>query len=267
MKDTAVGWGIYLIGLLSIFAIDYSMRLVHEDMLFGGIPDNIQRKLAATLAVPALWFIFKGTKVLKFKGTKASKICFRLISVAIQGYVGFWAAIMLFTGYALFLYIICIPQREICLDQSGRLGDVAAEVPKDSSEWSISEGLYSGLEERDGLVFKAGATSPYTGRHSSFYDNGRQAAELYFRDGLKHGPHTMWDVDGIKEGELHYEQGELNGDHTIWYKSGRKNSERHYKDGESHGLWTLWKADGTISRQLCFQHGVLVNLDAENCLP
>lgn len=218
MNYTAVGWGIYLIGLLSIFVIDYSMRLEHEDMLFGGIPDNIQYILAATLAVPSLWFIFKGTKALK--------IWLRLITIVIQGFVGFWAAFFLFVSYAVFLDFICIRQPVICHDQRVRLGDFAASERAAASEWSISEGLYSGLEERDGLVFKAGATLPYTGRRSSFYNNGRQAAELYFKDGLKHGPYTMWDVDGIKEGELHYEQGELNGVHTIWYESGRKNSER-----------------------------------------
>lgn len=131
--------------------------------------------------------------------------------------------------------------------------------------WIKSLGLYDGLEKRDGRFFEVDATVPYTGHRKTSYADGRRAAELHFSDGLEHGLYTIWDTDGSKQREAHYERGRLNGLDTSWNKNGRKIGENHYREGQLHGLSTRWRSNGSISRQVCFHGGKMVDVPAKDC--
>ncbi len=127
--------------------------------------------------------------------------------------------------------------------------------------------LYAGLEKRDGLLFESQSTSPFTGQHSWFYDNGRIAGQVTIRDGVEDGPYTTWHPDGPKDTEQHYKNGKLNGPKIIWYNNGRKSSQDQYKDDLRHGLMTLWEPDGTVFAQICYQDDEMINLTPEKCTP
>jgi hypothetical protein len=93
MRLTAYGWLLWIGGLIAVFAVDYSIRVIQRDLHFGGVPEPVQLVFAALLGVAALRLLFLGTNSLK--------LSLRLILIAVQGFVGFWVAA--FMG----LYYVC----------------------------------------------------------------------------------------------------------------------------------------------------------------
>jgi hypothetical protein len=127
--------------------------------------------------------------------------------------------------------------------------------------------VYGSLEERDGLLFKPLSTTPFSGMHSWFHDNGQFAGLVSIMDGVRDGEFATWHSDGRKDTEQYYQGGKLNGPSVTWYKNGRKYTQDHYKDNRLHGLSTSWNPDGTVSSQMCFQNGEHIDLTPGNCTP
>ena len=94
---------------------------------------------------------------------------------------------------------------------------------------------------RDGLVFEPGSSIPFSGTA------------------------TLLTPDGGIERTSEYRDGELNGLDTIWYLNGSKLYEASYINNQRHGPATIWNKDGTVSRQECYQLGVLVYTDIDAC--
>ena len=108
---------------------------------------------------------------------------------------------------------------------------------------TADDGFQQELIERNGLIYEAGATDPYAGHI------------------------TLSDVHGVKEWERTYEGGMLNGAETFWYTTGEKSYRAYYVDNVRHGPMTSWKRDGSISFQMCFERGMLVDLNMDECQP
>ena len=100
MKFTAIGWGIWTGGIACIIAVDYAMRIVGEDARFGGIPPTSQSVFLALLAIPSIWFLFKGTTTLQ--------VWLAAVVIVVQGFVGFWMAVYFFLFYVCTAGIDCI---------------------------------------------------------------------------------------------------------------------------------------------------------------
>jgi outer membrane protein assembly factor BamE (lipoprotein component of BamABCDE complex) len=127
--------------------------------------------------------------------------------------------------------------------------------------------VYDSLEERDGLLFRPPSTTPFSGMHSWFHDNGQLAGLVSITDGVRDGEFATWHSDGRKDAEQYYQSGQLNGRSITWYKNGQKYTQDHYKDNQLHGLSTYWNPDGTVSFQMCFQNGEYSDMTPENCMP
>jgi hypothetical protein len=93
MKKSIIGWAIWLLGIVLIFAADYALRVLNNDMYAGGIPVEIQVALSVVIALPALWFFYLGVK--------ERKAWVKIVAVGAQAYVGFW--VYAFLG----LYYVC----------------------------------------------------------------------------------------------------------------------------------------------------------------
>ncbi len=83
-----------------------------------------------------------------------------------------------------------------------------------SEAWLV-ELSHLDLVERDGLLYAAGATSPFTGVRSSYYADGTKASEYQFEMGLRHGTCVLWYDDGSIYKTMNYEVGSLMGERVL----------------------------------------------------
>ena len=60
------------------------------------------------------------------------------------------------------------------------------------------------------------------------------------KEGLSHGPFTMWYPDGKKKMEGNYKDGKKHGLSTMWHLNGTKWKEQHHLQGEPIGKWKTW---------------------------
>lgn len=112
-------------------------------------------------------------------------------------------------------------------------------IPADFTGIWERKGLHGGPEE---IGIKAGVLH---GRFVAWYNNGRKAAEGFFRDGVPDGLMTLWYEDGRKMHEASYNDGVQHGNERswgyhgklircAWWYEGRPLSEEHFKQLTEH---------------------------------
>jgi len=121
------------------------------------------------------------------------------------------------------------------------------------------------LVDRDGLLYEAQASSPFTGTRSSYYEDGTKAGEFQFEMGLRHGECTIRHDDGSVYKTMIYEVGVLQGPLTKWYRNGRKYSVAYYEHDRRSGVMTIWDDSGEVIAKDCYRDGYLVFQDSGIC--
>jgi antitoxin component YwqK of YwqJK toxin-antitoxin module len=140
---------------------------------------------------------------------------------------------------------------------------------------------YPGLEARDGLYYKEGTDSLFTGSTESYYDNDTSFVKADFKDGQLHGKYEAYYANGQKMGITHYKKGVKHGKSigfhengnkasktifekgkkdsllVIFYPNGQKRLEANYKNGRLNGGVTQWKSDGTLYSIKSYAEGEL----------
>ena len=104
------------------------------------------------------------------------------------------------------------------------------------------------FERRYGLLYRAFAQEPFTGRVQTVeVANGRSfvALDESWKNGKRHGKSTRWFTNGQKSFERDYHDGKWHGLVTRWWPNGQKMYVRAYTDGERHGKELTWRSDGT----------------------
>ena len=90
-----------------------------------------------------------------------------------------------------------------------------------------------GLDQReDGLYYKTGAETAFTG------------------DGLVYHP------NGEKEQEGKIEAGKQTGPWKIWHANGQLHWKGSYKDGKKEGVWTRFDKEGVKAKESTWEEGV-----------
>ena len=90
-----------------------------------------------------------------------------------------------------------------------------------------------GLDQReDGLYYKTGAETAFTG------------------DGLVYHP------NGVKAQEGKIEAGKQTGPWKIWHANGQLHWEGSYKDGKKEGAWTRFDEEGVKTKESTWEEGV-----------
>jgi antitoxin component YwqK of YwqJK toxin-antitoxin module len=139
------------------------------------------------------------------------------------------------------------------------------------------------LEERsDGLVYKIGASKPFTGIRTKYHkelEGRRKAFEFHYEDGLLKGPSETYYPHGITERKGEYvvipKKGSVkHGKFFSWRQNGTLVHRKTYKNGELHGPHLLyhdkWSAekreasgqgnqleeDGTIQEEINYVNGL-----------
>jgi hypothetical protein len=90
-----------------------------------------------------------------------------------------------------------------------------------------------GLEQReDGLYYKTGAKTVFTGDGLVDHPNGEKAQEGKIEAGKQTGPWKIWHANG----QLHW--------------------EGSYKDGKKEGAWTRFDEEGVKTKESTWEEGV-----------
>tara|TARA_B100000035_G_scaffold314632_1_gene331506 strand:+ start:1297 stop:1701 length:405 start_codon:yes stop_codon:yes gene_type:complete len=70
---------------------------------------------------------------------------------------------------------------------------------------------------RDGVLFLKESKKPYTGKSLCIWDiNNTVWYEGNYKDGLKEGVWTFYNIDSTKKSEINYENGKMNGVRLIY---------------------------------------------------
>ena len=89
------------------------------------------------------------------------------------------------------------------------------------------------LEQReDGLYYKSGAETAFTGDGLVYHPNGEKAQEGKIEAGKQTGPWKIWHANG----QLHW--------------------EGSYKDGKKEGVWTRFDEGGVKAKESTWEEGV-----------
>lgn len=91
MKKTAIGWFIYLLGLASLLAVDYFVRIADGDVKTGGIPEVLGMLFILMVSGWATYLLYKGTESLMSKPfSKKMLYGFRFLIVGLQVGIGWF---------------------------------------------------------------------------------------------------------------------------------------------------------------------------------
>lgn len=157
-----------------------------------------------------------------------------------------------------------------------------------SREQGSRELRRSELTLRDGLLYAAGETAPFTGkfydsyapnirkleieirggkahgRSLGFYENHQLEVEETFVEGVSHGPRTRWHQNGMKRSEENIEHGQVVGRYVEWHDNGQKAVEMMLLDGKPDGLVEAWHPSGVLKSRVRFERGQQVSRQFSN---
>jgi antitoxin component YwqK of YwqJK toxin-antitoxin module len=109
------------------------------------------------------------------------------------------------------------------------------------------------IKEVDG-VYYSGST-PFTGKYTAYYENGKTKIEMNLIDGLKDGVVKV----NFENGELNeirsYKRNVMNGDWFTYNENKIKVAEAHYLDGKKDGKWFIWNDNGNLIYELEYTLG------------
>ena len=145
--------------------------------------------------------------------------------------------------------------------KSGKVFEVPAnKLSKEDNEFISSLAKPDGvnedeLERRENIIYLKGSDTPYTGKSSKFYENGKKEFEVTIKDGKEDGLVVKWHKNGQKKAEVNRLAGKPEGIHWEWYESGQKRGEINWKNGKKNGIQTQWHENGNKKSVLNFNEG------------
>ena len=110
----------------------------------------------------------------------------------------------------------------------------------------------------EGIIYRKGSDTPYTGKAFEFYDNGQKEFEQYYKEGKEDGLSVWWYRNGQKQIEQNFKDGILDGLQVQWHRNGQKAVEGNFKDGKMQGLWIAWHNNGQKRNEDNYKNGKVV---------
>ena len=130
----------------------------------------------------------------------------------------------------------------------------------------------SSLEDRDGVLYSTGASTPFTGEVvqgplSGRLVNGRRDGEwvhehvdgwidyrITFDAGDRVAQNAFFE-DGSLQGETFYRKGRFHGPFKRWDRHGTLRTHFIYEDGHMHGMQQIYATDGELLLSSEYDHG------------
>ena len=82
------------------------------------------------------------------------------------------------------------------------------------------------------------------GEWNYWYHDSSSKIKVTYKNGLKHGMQTSWNVNGQKSNETNFVEGKKQGKATWWHEDGKLDVEGNFENDVQEGLWTYWRTDG-----------------------
>jgi len=138
--------------------------------------------------------------------------------------------------------------------------------------WGQSKTDINNLIDRVGLIYKANDDKLYTGSVFDFYENGQKKINGRYRNGIKNGKWTWWNMYGGIDSVGSYKNGLMNGLWQYYYINGNPKAKGLFRNGIGtdhdqiglpqhgrHGKWTFWYEDGLKHIDITYKNGNELN--------
>jgi antitoxin component YwqK of YwqJK toxin-antitoxin module len=115
---------------------------------------------------------------------------------------------------------------------------------------ALAEVSRTDLVLRDGLLYRAGEQSPFTGIATDTYAGGEPKSRSQISNGVPESVSVGYHTNGQIQVEEYFRAGVSHGRRTKWYASGTKQSEASIVAGKLHGLYQRWHENEVLSEQV-----------------
>lgn len=104
------------------------------------------------------------------------------------------------------------------------------------------------------LLFAFGAL--YAQPKTEYWDKEltKKRSEENYKNGIQHGPFTVWYESGKVAKSGGYHQGKEHGLWTSFYENGKQKGLENYFKGKKEGHWNYWYINGNKAQELVFKN-------------
>ena len=102
--------------------------------------------------------------------------------------------------------------------------------------------------EKDGLLYREGISTPFSGRLVERNSLGISTLEASFLDGYPHGQQIRRYEDGAISMEAVFDRGVLTGIKTRWWENGKIREEEYWDGGNYRGR-KIWDDNGRVIKE------------------
>ena len=130
------------------------------------------------------------------------------------------------------------------------------------------------LVELDGKMYKPLSDKLYSGIvYDSYTGTGEKKLEGFYRNGLKNGEWTWWNVFGGIDSTGNFRKGLFYGQWKFYHSNGQLKARGSYRNGDGtnrdeygltahgrHGKWTFWHGNGLQASEITYKEGERVGI-------
>ena len=107
-----------------------------------------------------------------------------------------------------------------------------------------------------GVCYLAADSTPFNGKHRTYYPNGVVKADVEYQNGAKNGVASHYFPDGRQRLFQVFRNGVLHGGMSSYYNSGNVEAETSYTDGVMNGPNKGFYENGTLKLENTYVNGV-----------
>lgn len=111
---------------------------------------------------------------------------------------------------------------------------------------------------KDGLLYKKGSDTPYTGRERAIVDNN--IIEYDVKDGIRHGEFLLYSIEEILMIKGQLDSNRNVGKWQYFYPTGELESEGHFINNQPEGIWFWYYRDGKKREEGNYNAGMRVGV-------
>ena len=129
------------------------------------------------------------------------------------------------------------------------------------------------LKEYGWKAFKGDDDEPYTGMVFDLYENGQKKLNGRYRNGIKNGKWTWWNVFGGIDSTGNFRKELFYGQWKFYHSNGQLKAIGNYRNGDGtnrdeygltahgrHGKWTFWHENGLQASEITYKEGEIVGI-------
>jgi len=133
---------------------------------------------------------------------------------------------------------------------AGLLAGTAWLVFRPARPLAVLEARRETLTLREGRLYRAGETTPFSGVVTEVQDHGTLRSRSRVVNGLLEGVSEGWHTNGQLQVREHFVAGISDGPRVKWHANGQKLSEATIVQGRIEGVFRRWHEDGSLAEEI-----------------